>query len=928
MIFRSNIQASWIGRGTFWKNIWIPNNFKFYKKFLAHDFLLNDFLTLKKKNENFKISSIYQYNYIYDFSVQKSYEKIYLKVNKFSVDFSKLGLMLYFLWVFTFSPTTKKNWAIKYLRSTGFESFIKLSYLPTYFFFFWNVLEWNAVRELIYFNNWTEFENLPINIKSIVSAFENFFLQKNTRFFNSEILNKFNFFNKNFDDKYIPQDIFEIKPILIDQDKFWLSSFFLQPYFLWWYPNLIFFYQNWVHKSWIFSKKTIINTITSGYSLWPIATANDLSLEFFYTSYMWFIFVLWKFCSFNYIKLPLKIGLTKEFLAQQRMIFQLKLEIWQIIVSSIKILWTYLKAYLRYFSYEGWVKIYQSKVVFWWIGFFKWLIKSSVWGFHFWLNSLFKYIRYTFIFKISNIQLFKKLAKFFLNHKKFHFWWFKFTAWLIKKARLLVRWVKKKWKLSLKDKLNIIFYYIQYFSNRKLKIKKILFIKINKLFQSTLLLSQTTSLNQLFNWWIFLPINFLLFLIIKSIKISPFKVWIFESWPFVTPLQKYKVLWVKFKDYFTSFYFFLWPKRFQLFWIFNFWMSQLRRILSKMNWLCLCIVPPNILLFFYSYIYTKWLEWWKIFSYFHFCFSYTTPWIFFWIFQDLITMLNFNSLVHWMITYWQNFFFYYLFVLQLLKKMYFFCSQWMQLALSWPVWMFFQKEGVEPTIFDFFSSSLKLLFPTFVHVFVQRFFDNKKSINIIDISEYLAKVGNPNFWWPFKKSIYLNWFSTFETNSFSPFFIPFLSIQSINIFYFNRNKIKYFNEKTCVLKKNPFFHSWIPMHLRISFFGGVIVSAALIGTFIKKKLESENYVFEVIWTLNWMLDRMEWVRGFMFLLKGWFTRKERADWIWLRKGFLKQTFLFWKIDYYHNPVTLWYGVASIWIWLLLEDTIDDWTALI
>jgi len=60
-----------------------------------------------------------------------------------------------------------------------------------------------------------------------------------------------------------------------------------------------------------------------------------------------------------------------------------------------------------------------------------------------------------------------------------------------------------------------------------------------------------------------------------------------------------------------------------------------------------------------------------------------------------------------------------------------------------------------------------------------------------------------------------------------------------------------------------------------------------------------------------LVKQAESIRGFMFLLKGRFSRRERASKIWLRRGRLDQPTLWTKLDYCKLGATLKYGVASI-----------------
>jgi hypothetical protein len=68
---------------------------------------------------------------------------------------------------------------------------------------------------------------------------------------------------------------------------------------------------------------------------------------------------------------------------------------------------------------------------------------------------------------------------------------------------------------------------------------------------------------------------------------------------------------------------------------------------------------------------------------------------------------------------------------------------------------------------------------------------------------------------------------------------------------------------------------------------------------------------EVLRSLNSLLSQAQMIKGFMFLLKGRFSRKERASKIWIKKGKLDQVSIYTKLDYYKTPVTLKFGTASI-----------------
>jgi ribosomal protein S3 len=66
----------------------------------------------------------------------------------------------------------------------------------------------------------------------------------------------------------------------------------------------------------------------------------------------------------------------------------------------------------------------------------------------------------------------------------------------------------------------------------------------------------------------------------------------------------------------------------------------------------------------------------------------------------------------------------------------------------------------------------------------------------------------------------------------------------------------------------------------------------------------------------------------MLIVKGRFTRKERASKLWIRKGKLHQVNLWTKLDFYKTAVTVKFGVVSIRVWMLLENILNDLHAIV
>lgn len=231
---------------------------------------------------------------------------------------------------------------------------------------------------------------------------------------------------------------------------------------------------------------------------------------------------------------------------------------------------------------------------------------------------------------------------------------------------------------------------------------------------------------------------------------------------------------------------------------------------------------------------------------------------------------------------------------------------------------------------DFFSNSFWYFGPFLPMPFLQKYWEDRLAFTIIDFSYGLSQLGKPNCWMlnNIKNFVPFNKFSLFDKISDSPVFIPFLNINFSSLYSFWKNKKIYFDKKYLLNINYNFFSTWVPTHLKIKYFSNLQLTANLIATFIRKKLEKDHLIAEILWSLNLLLLQSDTIRGFMFLLKGRFSRKEWASKIWLKKGKLKQTNFWTKLDYCKLPAKLKYGTASVRVWLLIETSLDDKIAFI
>ena len=194
----------------------------------------------------------------------------------------------------------------------------------------------------------------------------------------------------------------------------------------------------------------------------------------------------------------------------------------------------------------------------------------------------------------------------------------------------------------------------------------------------------------------------------------------------------------------------------------------------------------------------------------------------------------------------------------------------------------------------------------------------------------MASFGKPNNWLltTGNKLAPINKFSYTENLTESPLYFPFLSIKFTDYVYFKKRKAFFFEKKKRLNVNFPTFTIKTPIHLIIEHFSNLELNATLIAVFVKKKLEKEHLLAEILKSLNLLVGQADTIKGFMFLLKGRFSRKERATKVWFKKGKLEQVTLWTKLDYCKLPITLKYGVASVRIWLLLNNVLNSIRAII
>lgn len=916
MSYWSNIQASRISRGSEWKNLWIPNYKRSYIKYFMNDYLTLKYLKTKFYSDD-KLN--WTFMYYYDFFLKKTFNQTYLFLKKYNIDFARLSQVAYIGWLLTLQDTLTREFDTNFFISTmGGNNLINYLFWPQSYYY--NFLTRNYLDKFntfsFFLKDETAFHEDEVSILQTISS--SFFLTQfvfstKSVFFeidNFDEIEKFQYFFIEWNiSKYGNE---KLTPSRVREDWFRLANYLFNPTILNWYPNFVFFYNTWLHKSWQLSKWEILKSLKLYQSSYMHYTQPLYSMNYFFSKTVRFFFLMRELNAFFKNSDSADVGLTQEFIKKQVKLLHLKLYAWDNMAFSIKQVWFYLKAYLKYFSYEGKININSTKFVFKKLFSFRKLLQSSASGIKLNTQAFLTFLKVHYFTIVDQLYL-SLLLNFLLHYPLFFSIWYTFITKSFLKSTRLLRSICKKWNINIFYKINLLSFLIIF-------IIKVLNKKLTNLFFLIFPKKFDNKKNDYFKPF-YSNYNVLIILLISFFKAN------FKKWNKLFILN------------FKSFYFFLNKPNFELvsnktknlFYLYDKF-NDLKQIIKHSEWPLVTFLGS---VFFYNFLwYTGvWkVLWWIKFAYFYFALSHLTPKIFFRIFTDLGNLTHFSMLTHLFSIYWQNFFFFYIFILKSLKKMYSHCSQENLLFITRPVSMFMQRSWSHITILDLFSSSFKefLIFGLFRLDKTFKAGNRKLGFTIADFADSISHFGKPNCWLNTigNKFMLLNKFSYTELLSSSPYYVPFFGIWATSKSFFKKNSSFFFEKKTRIDISVPFFGNWIPTHLVIDHYSNLSLNATLIAIFIKKKLEWDHLLAEVLWSLNSLLSQAQMIKGFMFLLKGRFSRKERASKIWIKKGKLNQVSIYTKLDYYKTSVTLKFGMASIWIWLVISNALDELKGMI
>ena len=651
MSYWSNIQASRVNWGYEWKNLWIPNYKWIYTKYF-----INDYFTLKYIKAKFygddKINRTFMY--YYDFTLQKTFNKTFFTFKKYNIDFARLIQAAYIGRILNLHHMITKLINTNFFISTmGAKNFVNYLFRPQSYFYFYLLQGLNNSYSVLNLAthispNFTEDEST-----TLLGLSSCFFVTKNilttrTNFLSKDEFDALEYFHYTFNrhnitrfasDKLVPNQVF--------QEKFKLANFLFNPTILNKYPNFIFFYNSWLHKSWQLAKKWTLESLKLFQSSYYHAAPAFNTVNYFFSWYVRLFAVMKELNVFFKNSEEAGVGLTQEFIRKQVEILHLKLRIRDNMAFRIKEVWFYLKAYLRYFSYEGKINLNRSKIVFKKLFSFKKLIKIASSGINITTPSLISFLE-TFYFTIVDEKILKIILNFIFFYPNFLKKWYILILKYFVKALGLLRKIFKFRKINVLLKFFLLHKLSNNFINKNfLKIKFTLYPKHFMNENNRNFYNLRYNLNSLIIFYLFF--TFSKIQKIEETKIISLTLGIKNFFVPKTNLTVTSKNWKNFINFNDNYF-------------------DTLQMLRHSDWFAIIAFHPHIIINFlnFSSIW-KLLRKWK-FNYFYFILSNLTPKIFFRIFYDLENLSHFSMLIHLFTIYWQNFFFFLFIHFKMFKK--------------------------------------------------------------------------------------------------------------------------------------------------------------------------------------------------------------------------------------------------------------------
>jgi len=209
------------------------------------------------------------------------YNKTFINLNKFSTNWVKIAQLLQISKITIlknkFSFSKNQFGFLSIFNSNQYINFFYKNYLFFYFYFLY-IKKNSLYKKRNFFIKNKKINNLLINSLFLV----NLFLTKNNEFINFPILPKYLNLNFKFE-KILNLENLEFKNSKnIKNSKNFLSFLFMDPEFLKKKPNFIYYYYNWLHLSWIQSKKLITTSYQTNFSFFSLKNDINLTTKYFF----------------------------------------------------------------------------------------------------------------------------------------------------------------------------------------------------------------------------------------------------------------------------------------------------------------------------------------------------------------------------------------------------------------------------------------------------------------------------------------------------------------------------------------------------------------------------------------------------------------------------------------------------------------------
>jgi hypothetical protein len=259
--------------------------------------------------------------YYYDYYVFKTFDKIFLFLKKYNVDFSRLNQAAFIGRLFALNDAYSRVYTTDFQNLTMRpENIASFSFQPQNYYFFYLLNQTYSNQSLL--------KLVSVDDRNLKE--EQFVLLQglsSSLFLSDKIFNtKTNFFPvDNFDQIGEFYYLFErlnistfskafIPAKYVRADHFRLANFLFNPTILQKYPNFVFLYNSWLHKSWQLSKRRLLQSFKLFDVEYNHSEGVEGAVDYFFTKYLRFFSAMKELNTYINSDPTIGIGITQEFI--------------------------------------------------------------------------------------------------------------------------------------------------------------------------------------------------------------------------------------------------------------------------------------------------------------------------------------------------------------------------------------------------------------------------------------------------------------------------------------------------------------------------------------------------------------------------------------------------------------------------------------